>query len=315
MQTPIFNWNFNYTLNEQSFQEGNPNNQGSIQIYTDGSKIDDGPTGYGTFIIQAATQTTISEYGNLGLTASVFQGEIYAVTRAASALLTQNTINQDIQIFIDSQAPLKALANPQCSSHTVHESRSALNTLGAKNNITLNWVKAHVGHKMNEEADKLAKLGTACNNLHSVPTPIKHYYHKIAQRTHAMWRRRWKAEPSCRQTRQMLPEPNEIFSKYLISLPRQDTSLLLQFITGHNYLNYHLFNTQRSITPTCRLCHESDETSWHILAECPRLFMTRCSILCAWVIEKLPHPKAILEFLKSPQISPLLSITETSILE
>ena len=118
-----------------------------------------------------------------------------------------------------------------------------LHLLGESHTIILNWVKAHVRHELNEAADELAKTGTASQNIVHVHPPRKLLYGKIKTKTMNKWKMRWKRETTCRQTRLMLPKPNKIFTKYLFTLTRQELSLLLQFVTGHNYLRCLLYTS------------------------------------------------------------------------
>ena len=48
---PKYNWDNKININEASFKNGEPTNPEGIICYTDGSKIEDGPTGFG-FIIK-----------------------------------------------------------------------------------------------------------------------------------------------------------------------------------------------------------------------------------------------------------------------
>ena len=163
-----------------------------------------------------------------------------------------------------------------------------------------------MGHDYNEKADRLAKIGTVCDIHHKVAAPIKHYYTEIAKKTQAAWRHRWKNETTCRQARQMLPELNPIFSKYLLKLQRSELSTILQFVTGHNYLQYHLFNTGRADSPNCRLCEEAPETAWHILSECPSLSFQRMNTLIQCEVLTLPHPRRLTRFLELRMVRSLL---------
>ena len=116
----------------------------------------------------------ITDYGNLGLHASVFQGELYAVHRAAHILQTQvDNKMSPVHFFIDSQGAIKAIIKPACSSRTVLACRQLLETLAdSGREVVLHWVKAHAGHPLNEQADELAKKGTASANVVRVPRTI-----------------------------------------------------------------------------------------------------------------------------------------------
>ena len=53
-----------------------------LHCYTDGSKIDDGPVGYG-YVIQDPSDPTLDvrSLGSLGVEAEVFQGEVVAIEK------------------------------------------------------------------------------------------------------------------------------------------------------------------------------------------------------------------------------------------
>ena len=44
----------------------------------------------------------------------------------------------------------------------------------------------------------------------------------------------------------------------------------MKWITGHNFLNrhIHLLNPDITLSAMCRLCHNQEETSWHLAAMC-----------------------------------------------
>ena len=173
-------WNINYHLNIDSLKEDTPYLGGDVDIFTDGSKIGEGSTGFGV-VIKYKDKDTLKESGNLGLRATVFQGEIFAVSRAAQLLIDDNTQDRVIKMFVDSQPALKALVNPECHSKLVRETRAKFKDLAHYNDIELRWVKAHIGHALNEEADRLAKLGTESKNLFNLPIPIKAVKTEIAE--------------------------------------------------------------------------------------------------------------------------------------
>ncbi len=69
------------------------------------------------------------------------------------------------------QSALHALNAITFNSILVRQCMDALNTLSKTNSVTLRWVKAHVGHKLNEEADDLAKCGTGLDTVFPPPSP------------------------------------------------------------------------------------------------------------------------------------------------
>jgi hypothetical protein len=54
---------------------------------------------------------------------------------------------------------------------------------------------------------------------------------------------------------------------------------LIRIFTGHNALFYDRHNIDNEISSICRFCLEEDETSWHVIAECPAFSNPRREIL------------------------------------
>ena len=61
-----------------------------------------------------------------------------------------------IQFYVDNQAALTTIGAVECTQLTVHRARTALNKLGIRNVVQLEWVRAHVGTEGNETADVAA---------------------------------------------------------------------------------------------------------------------------------------------------------------
>ena len=74
----------------------------------------------------------------------------------------------------------------------------------------------------------------------------------------------------------------------LTNLKPEDMSIMIQILSGHNNLNYHLMNTLQSYTPLCKHCvdpktdpydiYSPQETATHIITECPAFAKTRNEI-------------------------------------
>ena len=86
--------------------DGTPQNEAeqnqNIICYTDGSKIEQGPVGYGYVIKTPGNSDNIESYGNLGYEATVYQGEVVAVHKAAEYLnltLDENDTN-DVDFYL-----------------------------------------------------------------------------------------------------------------------------------------------------------------------------------------------------------------------
>ena len=143
-----------------------------------------------------------------------------------------------------------------------------------KNFIEIRWIKAHVGHTGNEKADELAKKGA--QNITEIesdtPRPPKSVMQKKIKNSFlTSWNESWIARADCRQTKIWFPRINTKYSENIIKYDRQQVSSLVQLFTGHNYLKRHQALVDHSDDNLCRLCLEDEETSLHVMTECPAL--------------------------------------------
>ena len=123
------------------------------------------------------------------------------------------------------------------------------------------------------------------------------------------WNRIWHARGDCRQTKQWLPSINKLFSKEIILKNRKIYSMFVQLITGHNFLNRHESLVHPDKDPLCRLCLEEEETSFHVIAECPALCRQRWQVFGLPVSQTIPLKWTLNEvssFLREASIADLL---------
>jgi|ERR1711971_1356251 len=74
------------------------------------------------------------------------------------------------------------------------------------------------------------------------------------------------------QTKIWFPKPNAKKSSLLLRLNRNNLGRLVQFLTGHNKLKRHKNIQDGVIDPhSCTFCFEEEESSFHVIAECPAL--------------------------------------------
>ncbi len=274
-------WDKYYKVNINSFEKGSPPvSHRNINIYTDGSNVDNS-TGSGVVIFEENQEIETSSF-HLGKQFSVFQGEIFAIFKAGTSLLDHHLKYKIIDIYVDSQAALKALASHVVSSELVSKTIDTLNEIGKNNSVTLHWIKAHVGHPGNEAADKAAKNGAQDRSLISgdLPNaPMTMVKNLLKDASLQKWDEYWQAQTECRQTKQWFPSTDKHKSHKILNLSRFLYSHMVQIITGHNFMKRHESLVQDTDDSECRLCLEEEETSYHIFAECPALARTRLMVL------------------------------------
>ena len=262
-----------YKVDLDSFKSGLPTSSSSTICYTDGSKMKN-QTGFGLGITRENILIA-SKNGQLDEDNSVFQAEVKAIQEACIILREEGT--REVTIFSDSQSALLALSSILTRSETVIDCISSLNKLSVTADVELKWVKAHADHTGNEYADMEAKTGTKNTAYKArVKRPLCSIKKAISDGMYTAWNQRWRAGKTCRQTKIWFPTIDRKNSKNLVNLKRLDLGLLTQMITGHNRLNRHESLINPEVDPTCSECCEEDEqTSWHIICECPALWYNR----------------------------------------
>ena len=88
--------------------------------------------------------------------ALVFQAEVTAIAEVTDILLKLPP--GPTTFFVDSQAALRAVAKPECTSRAVWDCKELLARLLALAPVSLHWIWAHMGHFFNKEADELDNL-------------------------------------------------------------------------------------------------------------------------------------------------------------
>ncbi len=81
---------------------------------------------------------------------------------------------------------------------------------------------------------------------------------------------------------------------------------MVQLITCHNFLQRHKVIVQEDDDPLCRSCGEDEETSHHVVAECPAFAAIRLGVLGTPVLQGTLHwSTKIAEFLREINFSSL----------
>jgi ribonuclease HI len=238
----------------------------SIVCYTDASKSNDG-VGAGIYCTNLNIKQKIKIIDN----STVFQAELYAIIKCVEMLFDMSLVNNEIIIATDSQAALKAIMAYKISSRTVFECITALNKLGLKNKICLMWTPGHSGISGNETADELAREASIQDGVPlDVPFSDSLWKHDINRWTILKHKKLWNELPRLKVSKIFLKVDDKRTNE-LLSFCRNDLRLLIGLFTGHFRLNKYLFDIGISADSTCRFCHNSDETSSHLIFECQNL--------------------------------------------
>ena len=239
--------------------------QGSVAIYTDGSKSEDG-VGF------AAVGREATTHGSLPPAASIFTAELHAILAAVK--MTRDMRDHSVVVYCDSRSALQAVASLNSPHPVVREIQDWLAVMSARMKITLCWVPAHVGVCGNERADQRAKAAAeqpwdACFPLpHSDVKPI------IRECLRKRWMELWRSTTN-NKLREIKPDlgcwascthPNRTIEVVLARLRIGHTRLT------HGWL---MAGGERTL---CESCQEP-LTVAHVLEKCGALTAARTKCL------------------------------------
>ena len=118
-----------------------------------------------------------------------------------------------------------------------------------------------------------------------------------------LWLTRWNKYPFALHTKQFYKKPDKSKACKVMNLNKHDVSLLINFVSGHNNLAYHLSKEDDEVNPTCWYCNTDDETAVHWAPNCPTLQLLRVDTFLDvspcdddWSVDQM------IKFIKSPLI-------------
>ena len=274
------------TIREYGWLSGLRPDTRTFNFFTDGSKMEGG-VGAAVYCRELGIRNSYK----LPDDCSVFQAEILAAKMASDLALSSGTENSQVNLFIDSQAAIKAISADQTYSSIVQACRESLGRLCTGRKVHIYWVRGHIGVEGNEVADELAKQGVLMpiNLAESVRAPLQFFKRTIdvdiSERAAAMWN----STTSCRVSRLMWRSYDLKATRYLLSLNRGDCRLLVSLITGHCWTAVLAKRAGLLASDDCRFCGVPGdrETVEHILCDCPGLSRSRANCLGAYSFRHL----------------------------
>jgi len=253
-------------------------NRNKVECYT-GGIVCKGQAGAGICISVNGIPVEVSftPYGKLPTS---HQAALMACTEACERLEKYIGMGE-ISIFTYLKATADSLDCAEIKSGTVLVLTAALQ-LDLLAESTPVCVTNHLPkrHPLMVRTMSLAKRG-ALSPAETEEFPVSGEYFKrdVAAEVSNRWNIRWHSCPTARQAKEIWPDVDENRSSLLVKSSRNEIGTVLGMYTGHNHYNRHKFLLGETDSPLCRLCHLDEETSFHILGECPALCDTRYRFL------------------------------------
>jgi ribonuclease HI len=279
----------------------------TIQIYTDGSKNEQG-VGAGVVIFSGNELITKLKY-KLDNRCSNNQAEQLAIVKALEALETTETEENSPRtaaIITDSRISLDLIKNVNNHSYLIEEIRNRLYKLERSNWIVaFARVKAHAGILRNELADQLAKTAvrgkdktTSYSRIH-----LSTLYKELEEDTKLKWQKNWEESPKAAQTKEFYSSITD-----RLKLKIDVTSNFTAIVSGHGKTRAYLHRFKILESATCP-CYKGDQTTDHLIYQCTLLQQQREIIKKdtlkhgIWPISKhdltTKHVKSFLKFTNS----------------
>ena len=239
-----------------------------IEIYTDGSKLQDG---------SAAAAVCIPSFGDtrtwkLNPIHTVLGTELFAIQKALEIIKTDHRLhNENIVIFSDSKSSLHIINN--IYNPTYKCTVFAIQELLIQNNasIKFQWVKSHVGIEGNETADAAANLGH--NNILSALSTLNYceILQQLKRSFHLLWTQSWKRQVASSLKGQFLSDTlaSPKYRPWLGMKSRMHEVALARLRLGHVGVLHHLHRFNMAESEICEAC-QVPETVQHFLLECER---------------------------------------------
>ncbi|XP_023235537.1 uncharacterized protein LOC111634933 [Centruroides sculpturatus] len=273
------------------------------RIYTDGSR---GLDGVGAaFVYYVGERRNFWQNKKLNEKCSNFQAEMLAISMALD-WINNRQYGSKICICTDSQSAVSALADHNSKHNLTHKIWSQYKRImdsGTRNEVTLAWVKAHVGTMGNEEADRQAKA-SCLMDIRSVynRVPLDVLKTEVKSKYIAEWQQRWQIEDKGRWTFGFFPDiRNRLNNKHF-----RPTHRISAIVTNHGDLNKYLRKYGHVDSANCETCGVEEDAE-HIIYHCVRLEERRHTLRCAYSINGHQWPASLRELVEQNNLFQLLT--------
>jgi len=300
-----------------------------LTMFTDGSRLDDGATGYS--VVWKKGLTWPGAKVHMGNNQEAYDAECAALAHALELAALRNTTPERVTIFSDVQAAIRRMASdePGPGQQYAIQARKHIAALRrARPGITIEirWCPDHEGIAGNEKADEWAKEAAGRPGAHErLPRSLANLRREISEKK---WSeaRQW-AGGRTSKAKYRMPKSQEPDGAVASSAKRL-ASRFYQLKTGHARTGQYLHWAKVRPDAQCWWCKSPSQTRDHLFKVCPEWKMQQ-KILWAealketerwksrWTVRDLLADgrcgQAVLDFLSSTDVGRLVPPLEERI--
>lgn len=240
-----------------------------VEVYTDGSKSDDGVgSGIAIFVNKKLTCQIQLKLSN---ECSNNQAEQFAILSALESITNLSIVDRAVVIHTDSRMTLDSLRNPKNHNLLIEKIRFKIRSLHDQNwQVHFEWIKAHRGIWGNELADNLAKRAARSRksiSFNKIPTSA--VKKKLREEFRNKWEIEWQRTKNGESTKPYFPT---IRQRLAIKLPISPNFTAM--LTGHGKLKAYYQRFRITEDGTCT-CNRDIQTIDHLIFDCSNLLKER----------------------------------------
>lgn len=185
---------------------------------------------------------------------------------------------KEIAIISDSRSALQVIGDGHHRHPLAVAIRAAVQELEMRGTqVTLFWIKAHVGLPGNERANELAKKAA----LHKKTSPAYDFvplssvkWH-LREHTVMKWQQRYDEDETGATTKLFFPDvrlAHKVLKNYTMD------NKYCQIFTGHGGFGAYLHRFKLKSSPSCECDGITPETVIHLICDCPRFLAERTDL-------------------------------------
>ena len=188
-----------------------------------------------------------------------------AILKALEYIQHLKEEEKTVLVYTDSRITLQSLQNQKRHTHQIDQIRNKILDMEQHEwKIDFSWIKAHVGQRGNELADRLAKEASRSKNIEECynRVPKSTISRGLNEQRLKQWQNKWERTTKGETTKSFFPI---IVDR--LKLRINPTANFTAIVTGHGNIKTHLHKYKILQNTKCS-CNKGEQTVDHIMYSC-----------------------------------------------